>query len=79
MVWRGGRSIGHTVAFLAGKNAQIETQDRQIADYKQKLDGASPDQAKKRIEDLGKQVSALAKHIDPRSVKTDQEKVLAQI
>jgi hypothetical protein len=31
---------------LASKNGQIELQDRQLADYRQKLDGASPDQAK---------------------------------
>jgi hypothetical protein len=39
-------------AVLAGKNSQIELQDRQLADYKQKLDGATPDQAKAKIEAL---------------------------
>jgi hypothetical protein len=37
---------------LASKNGQIELQDRQLADYRQKLDGASPDQAKAKIEAL---------------------------
>jgi hypothetical protein len=41
---------------LASKNAQIELQDRQLADYKQKLDGASPDQAKAKIEALEKTI-----------------------
>jgi hypothetical protein len=37
---------------IASKNSQIELQDRQLADYKQKLAGATPDQAKAKIEDL---------------------------
>lgn len=37
---------------LASKNAQIELQDRQIADYKQKSGGATPDQAKAKIDAL---------------------------
>jgi hypothetical protein len=37
---------------LSNKNSQIELQDRQLSDYKQKLDGASPDQAKAKIEAL---------------------------
>jgi hypothetical protein len=45
MDWRYG-------AIVASKTGQIELQDRQLADYKQKLDGASPDQAKAKIEAL---------------------------
>ena len=41
---------------LASKNGQIELQDRQLADYKQKLDGASPEQAKAKIEALEKTI-----------------------
>jgi hypothetical protein len=41
---------------LASKNGQIELQDRQLADYKQKLDGASPDQAKSKIDALERRV-----------------------
>jgi hypothetical protein len=37
---------------ITSKNGQLELQDRQLADYKQKLDGASPDQAKAKIEAL---------------------------
>lgn len=39
-------------AVIASKNGQIELQDRQLSDYKQKLDGATPDQAKAKIEAL---------------------------
>jgi hypothetical protein len=45
MDWRYG-------AIVASKTGQIELQDRQLADYKQKLDGASPDQAKAKMEAL---------------------------
>jgi hypothetical protein len=41
---------------LASKNSQIELQDRQLADYKQKLDGATPDQARAKIEALERRV-----------------------
>ncbi|SRR5712692_259791 len=44
---------------LTSKNAQLELADRQIADYKQKLGGASPDEAKAQIDALDKQVSDL--------------------
>jgi len=37
---------------LSNKNSQIELQDRQLGDYKQKLDGATPEQAKAKIEAL---------------------------
>lgn len=37
---------------LASKNAQIELQDRQLADFRQKLNGATPDQARAKIEAL---------------------------
>jgi len=37
---------------IASKNGQIELQDRQLADYKDKLHGATPDQAKAKIEAL---------------------------
>jgi hypothetical protein len=43
---------------LSNKNSQIELQDRQLSDYKQKLDGASPDQAKAKIEALERTISA---------------------
>src|SRR4029077_20750334 len=43
-------------SILAGKNTQLETQDRQIADYKEKLGGASPDQAKAKLDALEEKV-----------------------
>jgi hypothetical protein len=49
MDWRYG-------AIVASKTGQIELQDRQLADYKQKLDGATPDQAKAKIDALERRV-----------------------
>jgi hypothetical protein len=37
---------------IARKDSQIELQDRQLADYRQKLEGATPDEAKAKIEEL---------------------------
>ena len=36
---------------IASKDSQIELQDRQLADYKQKLENATRDQAKEKFED----------------------------
>lgn len=37
---------------ISSKNGQIELQDRQLADYREKLKGATPDQAKDKIDVL---------------------------
>src|SRR5665213_718041 len=37
---------------LASKNGQLELQDRQLADYRDKLKGATPDEAKAKIDAL---------------------------
>ena len=37
---------------LASKNGQIELQDRQLADYRDKLKGATPEEAKAKIDAL---------------------------
>jgi hypothetical protein len=39
-------------SILSGKSAQIELQDRQLADYREKLKGASPEEAKAKIDAL---------------------------
>jgi hypothetical protein len=43
-------------AVLNSKNAQIELQDRQLADYKEKLGGASPSEAKAELDALKEKV-----------------------
>lgn len=37
---------------LASKNSQIELQDRQLSDFREKLKGATPEQAKDKIDSL---------------------------
>jgi hypothetical protein len=41
---------------LASKNGQIELQDRQLADYRDKLKGATPEEAKAKIDALEEKV-----------------------
>src|ERR1700722_2426786 len=41
---------------LASKNGQIELQDRQLSDYRDKLKGATPEQAKEKIDALERTV-----------------------
>jgi hypothetical protein len=57
---------------LANKNSQIELQDRQLADYKQKLDGATPDQAKARIDALEARLEARLAAVEPRRLTAVQ-------
>jgi hypothetical protein len=53
---------------LASKNGQIELQDRQLADYKAKLEGATPDQAKARIDALEARLAS----VEPRRLTMPQ-------
>ncbi len=41
---------------LESKNAQIELQDRQLSDYREKLQGATPEEAKAKIDALEEKV-----------------------
>lgn len=41
---------------IASKNGQIELQDRQLADYREKLKGATPEEAKAKIDALEEKV-----------------------
>jgi len=41
---------------LESKNAQIELQDRQLSDYREKLKGATPEEVKAKIESLQERV-----------------------
>jgi hypothetical protein len=59
-------------AVLSSKNAQIELQDRQLSDYKQKLDGATPDQAKARIDALEASLEARLAAVEPRRLTATQ-------
>jgi hypothetical protein len=58
---------------LSSKNAQLELADRQIADYKQKLGGASPDEAKMRIDALEKRLAQM----EPRRLTKEQQTIMS--
>ncbi|MFK4486903.1 hypothetical protein [Bradyrhizobium sp. USDA 336] len=75
--WRYSGIVANRDATIASRDAELALARGQRDAYKDKLNGASPDEAKNRIEDLQRQVTALAKHIDPRSIKADQERILA--
>jgi hypothetical protein len=64
---------------IVNRDSEITLYKSQRDDYKDKLNGATPDQAKKQLEDLQRRVDILAKHIDPRSLTADQERVLKQV
>jgi hypothetical protein len=59
---------------LASKEAEIRLQDRQLADYRDKLHGASPDEAKARMDALEKRF----RQIEPRRLTDDQQKILRE-
>lgn len=50
---------------IATLKSRIEARDEKISDYDQKLEGASPDEARKRIEALELQVKALSPRRPP--------------
>jgi hypothetical protein len=68
----------HYSGLIANKDSEIALYEGQRDDYKDKLSGASPDQAKKEIDDLQTKISALAKHIDPRPLSAEQERIFVQ-
>jgi hypothetical protein len=59
---------------LASKNAELELADRQLADYKTKLSGATPDEAARRIAELERKVAA----VGPRQLSPDQRQSFAR-
>ncbi|MDE2105770.1 MAG: hypothetical protein KGL39_51575 [Patescibacteria group bacterium] len=59
---------------IATLKGRIEARDEKISDYDQKLEGASPDEARKRIEALELQVKALS----PRRLTEEQKTVMVR-
>jgi hypothetical protein len=60
-------------AVLSSKSSQIELLERQVSDYKDKLNGATPYEAKARIDSLE---SRLAR-IEPRRLSVEQRNIIA--
>ena len=59
---------------IANLDSRISLRDDQIADYKSKLNGATPDEAKKRLDALESELKALT----PRRLTGDQKNKIAQ-
>jgi len=59
---------------LSSKDAQIELQDRQLADYRDKLHVATPGEAKQRIDALEERL----RRFEPRQLTDDQRKILIE-
>lgn len=59
-------------AVLSSKNSQIELLERQVADYKDKLSGATPNEAKARIDSLETRLS----RIEPRRLLVEQRNII---
>jgi hypothetical protein len=55
-------------------NREIKFLDRQLADYREKLKGATPEEAKARIDALEKGL----RQIEPRRLTDDQRKILIE-
>ncbi len=71
IVWR---VLAHNYAErLASKDGIIQLRDAQLADYKDKLNGATPEAAKAKIEALEHEVAALK----PRRLTAQQKATLA--
>jgi hypothetical protein len=71
MDWRYG-------GIVSNKDSEITLLKGQRDDYKEKLGGATPDQAKQRIDDLERKITSFEKRIDPRALTREQQKLLGE-
>jgi hypothetical protein len=59
---------------IDGKDSEISLQDRQLRDYKDRLDGASPKQAEELIQSLEARLAVL----EPRKLTVDKRRILME-
>ncbi|MBX6425124.1 MAG: hypothetical protein IRZ09_04290 [Variibacter sp.] len=64
-------------AVLSGKNAQIAFLERRLGEWREKMGGMSPDEAKARMQALETQVKALRIRLQPRVLTPEQRQALA--
>lgn len=62
---------------LAGKDAHIASIERQLADYRDKLNGASPEEARGRIEALEADLKMLRIRLTPRRLTLAQREAIS--
>lgn len=58
---------------------RLALKDERLSDYQAKLDGASPDEAKARIDALEERVQSLAEEIAPRRLNDEQMKSITTL
>jgi hypothetical protein len=63
---------------LSSKNAQLELADRQLAEYKQKLSVASPDEARSKIDSLIAEITALRAKLEGRRLTSEQREKIVE-
>jgi hypothetical protein len=67
---------------MSDKDSLLQLRDAQIQDYKEKLSGATPDEAKARIEALEVRLNQTASRIEalgPRRISPDQIDLMVQV
>jgi hypothetical protein len=57
---------------IANKDAYIASLSRRVADYREKLGGANPEEAKQQLDALRTEVATLRLRLQPRHLTTDQ-------
>ncbi|HMT40535.1 MAG TPA: hypothetical protein PKC48_03330 [Sphingorhabdus sp.] len=73
-------AVKHTFATrLENARSTIDLQDRQLQDYKDKLDGASPEQAKARLDALEQRIEDGFRALAPRRVSDEQRQAMVAI
>jgi hypothetical protein len=63
-------------ALLAGKNTQIAFLERRLAEWREKMAGMNPDEAKARLHALETQVKSLQIRLQPRTLTDEMRQAL---
>lgn len=64
---------------LANAESTIALQDRQLEDYKSKLDGATPDEARARIDALERRIEEQLSALAPRRLTDEQRQAMVGV
>jgi hypothetical protein len=64
---------------ISAKDATIQTLTTQVASYKEKLNGATPDEAKSRIDALERKVEERFAKFEPRHVSKVQHELISKV
>ena len=64
---------------LTNAQSTIDLRDRQLQDYKDKLDGATPDAAKARIDALEERIENRLNALEPRSISDNQRATMTAV